>query len=177
MNRVMIDLAALQDNVRVIDGWMSQHGARWTFVTKPLCGHVDTLHGMRSLGVDSIADSRLENLRTVATALPDAECWYLRPPQISNIQEVVESASVSLNTEREIIRALENEAGLQGRKHLVVVMVELGDLRAGILPGGLVEFYEDILRLDHVEVIGIGANLGCISGTVPNVDQFTRANF
>jgi len=174
MNRITIDLAALEQNVHTTDRWMKQIGASWTFVSKALCGHADTLRGMRDFGIESVADSRLENLRIVAETVPEWERWYLRPPQISSITEVVERCGVSMNTEREIIRALEKEAGRQGRKHRVVVMVELGDLREGILPGGLVEFYEEILRLEHVEVIGIGANLGCISGTVPNVDQFTQ---
>ena len=174
MNRVTIDIPALQDNVRTIDLWMQRHGATWTFVSKALCGHEDTLRAMSSFGIESVADSRLENLEVVTRAAPEWDRWYLRPPQISNIAEVVALSEVSLNTEREIIRALEEEASRQQKHHKVVVMVELGDLREGILPGGLVEFYEEILRLEHVEVIGIGANLGCISGTVPNVDQFTQ---
>ena len=35
MNRVTIDLAALQDNILTIDQWMERHGATWTFV---VCG-------------------------------------------------------------------------------------------------------------------------------------------
>ncbi|MCA9726666.1 MAG: alanine racemase, partial [Candidatus Eisenbacteria bacterium] len=174
MNRVTIDLAALQDNILTIDQWMERHGATWTFVSKALCGHEETLRAMSSFGMGSVADSRLENLQIISKAMPNLKRWYLRPPQISNIAEVIALSDVSLNTERAIIRALEEEAARQGKHHQVVVMIELGDLREGILPGGLVGFYEEILRLEHVEVIGIGANLGCISGTVPYVDQFTQ---
>ena len=53
-------------------------------------------------------------------------------------------------------------------------MIELGDLREGVLPGSLVKFYKRIFRLRNVNVLGIGANLGCLSGAVPNIDQFMQ---
>ncbi|MEZ4650514.1 MAG: hypothetical protein R3E97_17360 [Candidatus Eisenbacteria bacterium] len=114
MNRVTIDLPALQDNVRTIDLWMQRHGASWTFVSKALCGHEETLRAMSAFGIESVADSRLENLEVVTRAAPDWERWYLRPPQVSNVAEVVALSEVSLNTEREIILALEAESARQG---------------------------------------------------------------
>ena len=47
------------------------------------------------------------------------------------------------------------------------VPIELGDLREGILPGTLAEFYQRVFELSHIEVLGIGANLGCLAGVVP----------
>jgi predicted amino acid racemase len=61
-----------------------------------------------------------------------------------------------------------------GKKHHIIVMIELGDLREGILPGSLIGFYEHVFKLDHVEVLGIGANLGCLAGIVPTVDQMMQ---
>jgi predicted amino acid racemase len=53
-------------------------------------------------------------------------------------------------------------------------MIELGDLREGILPGSLVKFYDEVFQLKHLEVLGIGANLGCLAGVVPNIDQYMQ---
>jgi predicted amino acid racemase len=52
-------------------------------------------------------------------------------------------------------------------------MIELGDLREGVLPGSLVPLYRRIFNLPNIEVLGIGSNLGCLAGAVPTVDQFS----
>jgi predicted amino acid racemase len=174
MNRVLIDLPALQHNIRAIDAWMSDHGASWTLVTKVLCGHADTLNALQALGIRSMADSRLANLKAITRLVDDFESWYLRLPHLPVVPDIVALADVSLNSEMRTIEALNEEARRQGRVHRIIVMVELGDLREGVLPGSLVDFYQRTFDLENVEVAGIGANLGCLSGVVPSVDQLNQ---
>ena len=174
MNRITIDLDALQHNLNVIQDWVGQHGATLTVVTKALCGHRETLEALRDLGVDSMSDSRLDNLEVVKDVAPDVETWYLRPPHSSALDDVVRLSDVSLNTELEIVKELNEEARRQDRLHRVVVMIELGDLREGILPGRLLQTYKKIFDLSNISVVGIGANLGCLGGVVPSVDQFMQ---
>ena len=81
---------------------------------------------------------------------------------------------MSLNSEIRTFDALNEEAKRQNKLHRIIVMIELGDLREGILPGTLVEHYKHAFSLSNIEVVGIGANLGCVSGAVPNIDQFTQ---
>jgi predicted amino acid racemase len=81
---------------------------------------------------------------------------------------------VSLNSEIEIINQLNEEAKRQNKTHRVIIMIEVGDLREGILPGSLADFYEQVFDLSNIEVLGIGANLGCLAGLAPNIDQFTH---
>jgi predicted amino acid racemase len=174
MNRLIIDLDVLRHNLTVVNNWMERHEAKWTLVTKVLCGHTETLRALQALGVRSIADSRLDNLRAVERVIPDFEAWYLRVPDLSSTKDVVTLADVSLNSEIEVIEALSKEARTQNKTHRVIIMIELGDLREGILPGSLVKFYEQVFQLDNIEVLGIGANLGCLAGVVPSIDQFMQ---
>ena len=174
MNRLIIDLDALQHNIEVVNKWMADHGATWTLVTKVLCGHPETLKGLQALGIRSVGASRLANLRSIERLVADFEAWYLRLPHFRAIDAVVSLAEVSLNSETETIEALNEEAARQGKVHRIIVMIELGDLREGILPGTLTHFYNHIFELPNLEVLGIGANLGCLSGAVPNVDQLTQ---
>jgi predicted amino acid racemase len=143
-------------------------------VTKVLCGHAETLKALQMMGVQSMGDSRLMNLRAIERIAPDCESWYLRLPHLSVIEEIISQADVSLNSEIEIIKALNEEAKLQGKTHRIIIMIELGDLREGILPGTLIRFYEQVFDLSNIEVFGIGANLGCLAGAIPNIDQFTQ---
>jgi ornithine racemase len=174
MNRVVIDLGVMKHNIEVVDRWMTSHGASWTLVTKCLCGHADTLLGLQMLGVRSIGDSRLENLHAMERAGTNFETWYLRLPHLTAIPDIVRLSDVTLNSEMRVIEAISAEAQRLDKLHRIIVMIELGDLREGILPGSLTDFYNHVFGLPNVKVQGIGANLGCLSGSVPNVDQLMQ---
>jgi len=174
VNRITIDLEALGHNLHMIEDWVAGHGATLTVVTKALCGHAESIRGLRSLGVKSMSDSRLDNLEVIRRMAPDVETWYLRPPSTSVLDDIVRLSDVSLNSELETIKELDKEARAQGKVHRVVVMIELGDLREGILPGKLLSTYRQIFELPNIEVLGIGANLGCLGGVVPSIDQFMQ---
>jgi predicted amino acid racemase len=174
VNRLIIDLEVMRHNLGVVNNWMERHNAGWTLVTKVLCGHAETLKALKALGVRSVADSRLDNLRLIGSIKQDLETWYLRVPDLSSVDEVVTLADVSLNSEIEVIEALNREAKRQNKIHRVIIMIELGDLREGILPGTLTNFYEEVFELPNIEVLGIGANIGCLAGVVPNVDQYMQ---
>jgi len=174
MNQLAIDLHALRHNIRVIDGWVTDHDASWTLVTKCLCGHHETLAALQDMGIRSMADSRLANLQAVEDLPETIETWYLRLPHMAAIPQIIELTDASLNSEIETIEALSEEAHRQGRRHGIIVMIELGDLREGVLPGSLMTFYERVFELPNIEVLGIGSNLGCLSGSVPSVEQFSQ---
>ncbi|MBN2319325.1 MAG: alanine racemase [Acidobacteria bacterium] len=174
MNRILINLDAIYQNLETIGSWMEDHGANWTVVTKVLCGHQDTLKALQYMGVRSMGDSRLENIRAIERIHPEFESWYLRVPDLTSVSDVIRHADVSLNSEIGVIEALNDEARKKDRMHGVVIMIELGDLREGILPGSLINFYKHVFHLSNIEVKGIGANLGCMAGVVPTVDQFMQ---
>lgn len=176
MNRLVFDLRALHHNAATLNAWINNHGADWLVVTKVLCGHEPSLRALAALGVQTTGDSRLENLSVVKKVMSreDQSSWYLRIPTPSVIKDVITYSEVSLNSEISIIRKLNEEAKKQGKIHEVIIMIELGDLREGILPGSLINFYEEAFNLSNIEVLGIGSNLGCLAGTVPTVDQFMQ---
>jgi predicted amino acid racemase len=57
---------------------------------------------------------------------------------------------------------------MQHIKHKIILMVELGDLREGLLPLAVHGAVENILELDGIELAGIGANLACFGGIKPD---------
>lgn len=174
MNQLTVNLDALHHNLRTLNGWILEHGATWTVVSKVLCGNPETLGALQSMGVQSFGDSRLLNLEAIRRAVPHGETWYLRPPHLSAVPSIVALSDISLNSEIETIRALDVEARRIGKVHGVIIMIELGDLREGILPGSLVAFYEEVFELPNIRVVGLGANLGCLAGAVPGIDQLDQ---
>lgn len=162
---------ALARNYATLQAMFAERGIHWGVTTKLLCGNPLYLAEVLRLGAGELLDSRLHNLRVIKSLAPGVQTVYIKPPARDNIPEVVAHADVSFNTELETIRALSEEAGRQGKRHKVMVMIEMGDLREGVMRGELVDFYGSLLALPHIEPIGIGTNLNCLSGVLPSEDK------
>ena len=53
-------------------------------------------------------------------------------------------------------------------------MIELGDLREGIMGENLIKFYEKVFELPNIEIVAIGANLNCLHGVMPSQDKLVQ---
>lgn len=115
-----------------------------------------------------MGDSRVENLGRMRDAGIPASMTLIRTPMLSQVKQVVALADVSLNTELAVIRRLSDAAQKMDRIHGVVLMVELGDLREGIMPAFLEPTVRKILGLPNILFMGIGTNLACRSGVSPD---------
>ena len=71
----------------------------------------------------------------------------------------------------ETVEALDAAAAWLGRIHRIIAMVDLGDLREGMMPANLPAFLEHVTSMPHVEVAGIGTSLTCYGGVVPTADN------
>eukprot|EP00438_Fugacium_kawagutii_P035195 Skav231389 [mRNA] locus=scaffold7522:607:6029:+ [translate_table: standard] len=63
---------------------------------------------------------------------------------------------------------------LAGKQHAVVLMVELGDLREGIMPADLERMVGETLRRPSITFEGLGANLACRYGVIPDSENMGR---
>lgn len=146
----------------------------WAVVTKLLCGNKLFLKEVLNLGVRQVCDSRIMNLKAIKNVDSSIETIYIKPPARNNAANVVKYADISVNTESKTIERLNKEAAKLDKIHKVIIMVELGELREGIMGSHLMDFYEKIFNLSHIEVIGIGANLSCLYGVLPNQDKLIQ---
>ncbi len=58
--------------------------------------------------------------------------------------------------------------------HKIILMVELGDLREGLLPGDLEKTVERVLGQIGIVLVGIGTNLACFGGIKPDEENLGR---
>jgi len=123
---------------------------------------------MLQAGANRLGDSRIENIEAMRRAGVDAPMSLIRSPMVSQVERVVAQADTSFNAEPEVVRRLSAAAQAAGRVHGVVLMVELGDLREGLMPGDLESAVQDTLRLPNIVLEGIGSNLACRSGVKPD---------
>lgn len=163
---LVTDLNKLKHNAQFLKAKCLEHGIEIMAVTKVYCGEPTIAMAMVEAGVTKLADSRVSNLAKMQTV--PAEKILLRLPMISEAEQVVKFADISLNSEIETLKALSLAAIGQGKRHRVILMVDLGDLREGVLPENLMAFVKEVLSLDGIEIAGLGVNLTCYGGVMPD---------
>jgi ornithine racemase len=140
-------------------------------VTKCCCGEPALARAMLSGGITMLGDSRLDNVRRLREAGVDCEVWLLRAPALSEIDDVVGSTQVSLNSEVTVVRALSAAAQRQATRHGVLLMIDTGDRREGVLPEVAVPVAEAIEALPGIDLVGVGTIVAEICGALPTRDN------
>ncbi len=172
--RLEIDLVKIQHNARALVDRLAVRGIAVTGVMKAALGSPEIAHALLRGGVSGLADSRIENIEAMCHARVPASMTLLRSPMLSQVERVVAHADVSFNTELAVIAELSSAAKSARTMHGVVLMVELGDLREGILPGDLEDAVRETLRLPNITLEGIGTNLACRSGVAPGPENMAE---
>lgn len=172
-----IDLDKIFHNTQVLVDRLSRIGIGVIGVTKSFLGKPQIAEMMVRAGVIGLGDSRIENIETMRSAGMTGSMTLLRSPMLSQVPRVVASADVSFNTEMTIIRALSVAAQTINCTHGIVLMLESGDLREGIMSCDLEATVAEVLRLPHLKLLGIGTNLACSNGVMPddeNMGELSR---
>ncbi len=164
----------LKHNHRFLSDLFRKNGIEWGIVTKVLCGNELFLREVLALGGKEFHDTRISNLKMLKKLAPDAQTVYIKPPAKRAIPNLVRFADVSFNSDLHTIEALSKEAARQGRTHKVVIMVEMGDLREGVMGDDLVDFYAHVFQLPNIEITGLGTNLNCLNGIMPTQDKLIQ---
>ena len=166
--RLEIRLDRIRHNAATLVERLGRRRISVTGVTKATLGSPPIARELLAVGIASIGDSRIENIEGMIRAGVSCSMTLLRSPMLSEANRVVASAHVSLNTELDVLERLSSCAHSQGRRHGVVLMVELGDLREGILPCDLEDVVRRTLGFPGLTLRGIGTNLACQSGVAPD---------
>ena len=166
--RLEIELGKLRHNARTLVKRLHARGIAVTGVTKAVLGSSEIAKVLIEAGVSGLGDSRIENFATMRRLGVPGPMTLIRSPMLSQADLVVQHADTSFNTELDVIDALSDAAVRAGRVHGIVLMVELGDLREGIMPRYLEGVAQRVLRFRNIELRGIGGNLACQSGVVPD---------
>lgn len=161
-----VNLTKLEHNVRTLNGVCKAHKINTMAVTKCFCALDPMVEAIVAGGVNFLADSRVENLeRMQRFNVPKV---LLRLPMASEVDRVVASADISNNSELATIRLLDAEAAKQNKTHSIILMVDLGDLREGVWPTEVHGTVEEILKLKNIRLVGMGVNLTCYGGVIPD---------
>jgi predicted amino acid racemase len=171
---VTLDIKKLKSNFDYLNTLFKKRGIEWSVVSKILSGNKIYLTEVLKFDINQICDSRVSNLKMIKSINPKIETIYIKPPAKRAISSVVKYADISLNTEFETIKLLSEEAIKQNKTHKIIIMIELGELREGVMGEDFMAFYESVFKLKNIKVVGIGANLTCLYGVLPNHDKLIQ---
>lgn len=164
----------LKENFEHLDNLFHENNIEWGVVSKLLCGNKIYLKELLSLGIREIHDSRISNLKAIKQLDSSVQTVYIKPAAKRSIRSLVKWADVSFNTEYSTIKMISDEAVRQDKEHKIILMIEMGDLREGVLGERLIDFYARIFELPKIDIIGIGANLNCLNGVMPTHDKLIQ---
>ncbi|MBN1983614.1 MAG: alanine/ornithine racemase family PLP-dependent enzyme [Chitinivibrionales bacterium] len=171
---ITIDCTKIEHNSRSIVSLCKKFDIQVSAITKVTCGCPQVAFAMLAGGVSGIGESRIDNIIRLRSSGVASSMLLLRIPSLSDAAEVVAMADMSLNSELSVINALSDEAVKRGTIHRIILMVDLGDLREGIMPGDLLPTAEAAARLPGVKIIGLGTNLTCYGGVIPSTENLGR---
>ena len=170
--RLEINLAHLKHNVAKVVEKCGSYGIQVAGVIKGATGLVEVAKQFDQGGASFIASSRLEQIEDAKNAGIKKPMMLIRVPMLSEVLDVVRLADVSLNSELEVVKALNAEALKQGKIHKVIVMADMGDLREGYWDkdemADVCEYIEK--ELSNIQLMGIGTNVGCYGSISPTVE-------
>lgn len=166
--RLEVDLDKVGHNASTLVGQLALRGIAVTGVTKAALGWPPLARALVAAGVRGLGDSRLANLDRIRRSGIDVHLTLLRSPLPAEAVAVVAGADASCNTEASVVRALSAAAVASGADHGILLMVELGDLREGVLPHEVEGMARLADQLPGLHLHGLGANLACQSGVGPD---------
>lgn len=164
--RLIINLKAIGENYLKIRKKCEELGVEVVPVTKVVRGDENVVRTLVSLGAKTIGDSRVKNIKNFSHL--KVQKFLLRSPSFSEIDDAASLADISLETEIPTIEKLSLSLKKLGKKHGIIVMVEVGELREGVMPEDVVPFVKKILNFSNIEFLGLGTNTTCFSGIIPD---------
>ena len=105
---LIIDLKKLENNIKEIKNKCDQKNITLAGVIKGCNGLIPVAKKFDEVGVDFIASSRLEQLKPLKNNV-QAPLMLIRIPMKSEAKEVIEITDISLNSEVEVLKALNEE--------------------------------------------------------------------
>lgn len=177
---VEIDLGKLKENLAALQERCQASSIEITGIVKGFSALPPAVKAYEEVGMHSVGSSRMDQLRRLREAGITDQLMLIRIPMPCEVEEVVRWSDISLESEITVLRALNQAAERAGRRHKVILMVDLGDLREGFWDREeLVSAALEVEReMPCLELLGLGTNLGCygsVQATPEKMEELVAA--
>lgn len=171
--KLIVDLNKLRNNIEKVQHLCQDNGVEIAGVIKGFTGLSQCAEQFERCGCRFIASSRLEQLEPLKEYGVQTPLMMIRVPMISEAADIIRVTDISLNSSVEVLKELNKQARIQDKKHQVILMADLGDLREGFWDKE--EMVSAALMVENdlhnLELAGVGTNLGCYGAIAPTADK------
>lgn len=171
-----VNTEAIKHNSMVMNQFCNGKGLGVAGVIKFSDGNIDIAKAYLEGGCNQLASSRVVHLEEIKKMIPEAVTMLIRIPMISECMETVKWCDISLNSQEKILRRLNECAGELGKTHSVILMLDVGDRREGVV--GIERIVEQALlvenELENLHLAGVGASFACVSGVLPDPENLSE---
>lgn len=154
--RLTIDIDKITDNARRVVEVCQPYGLTIMGITKGACGLPPVARALLAGGIRTLGDARLDNIARLREAGIEAPTLLIRSPAPSEVAPCVELADGSLNADLGVVHALSAEAAQVGKRHGVILMVDIDTGREGLLPGEVTQACREVAGLPGLTLGGLG---------------------
>ncbi|MEI7463550.1 MAG: alanine racemase, partial [Candidatus Taylorbacteria bacterium] len=169
--QVVIETGKIRDNARGVVELCKKFGVEVVGVTKGVCALPSIVDAFCQGGIRKLGDSRIQNIIAMRNNGVNGFIYLTRTPMLSEAESVVIHADGSLNSEVDCVRLLSEKAQLHQKRHKVILMVDVGDLREGVMPEDAFKAVGEIIHLPFIDFEGLGTNQGCFGATIPTFES------
>ena len=168
-----VDTQKLKHNVKTVRECCASAGIKMAGVIKGFNGIPEAAQAFIDASCLQLATSRMDQIIELKEKGIDAEFLLVRIPMKSEAEEVACFADISLQSEIAVLEAVNGACEKFEKKHGVILMADLGDLREGFWDKDemvkAAVYVENELK--NIELKGVGTNLGCYGSIKPTVDK------
>jgi predicted amino acid racemase len=170
---ITINLSHLYNNAALMLRVCREHSLEPVAVIKGFNAIEEMVETIIEAGFTCLASSRLAHLHTVKALSYPVKTMALRIPMLSEIDELIGVADISLNSSLATVQRLNDAAQRAGKLHSVILMRDVGDLREGIYDTE--EFITTACEIENryknIHLLGIGTNVFCYGTVRPTADN------
>ncbi|MGX6977757.1 ornithine racemase Orr [Vagococcus elongatus] len=165
--KVRINTEKLSENLEYMSHKLKAGGLSFTAVTKVFSAHPEMMEIFEKCeGIEYFGDSRIINLKSYKESKKKKILIRICMP--SEVEDVVKYADISFHSEMKTVILMNDFASKINKKHQILLMIDLGDLREGFYyEEDLMAAVKQIKKLSHIQIIGIGVNLTCYGAVIP----------
>jgi len=169
MAELLVDLEKLRHNIKYMCNYCSFKNLELVGVIKGGYAFPLIIKEFQEGGIKSIGISKASIAKKSARFFNNKPL-FIKLPSFGELNTVTRYFKASLNSELVVIQALAEAAAKNSETHGIILMVDNGDLREGVMPEDVLETVQEILLIKnpHIKLLGLGANLGCCRGTLPD---------
>ncbi len=171
--RLGIDTGPIQKNARYLQRLAAGRGLDIAGVVKGGAARHDIAAALAAGGIRRFYFSGMAELRDMGF-IPRENRVLLRIPRVAEVSDIPRAFGTSLQSDMARIEALARAASAAGVKHRILLALDLGDRREGLLPEEIRSFVAALSgRLGKALALeGVLVNFACCTGFLPRPHHF-----